>query len=70
MKDIAQTLVKALGLKYQGAMEEARANIAIYMTSPAGIGEHPEIIEAIDTQIAKYAEAQEKLEALGDILDG
>lgn len=70
MKDIAQTLVKALDMKYRGAMEEARANIAIYMTNPAGIGEHPEIIEAIDTQIAKYAEAQEKLEALGDILDG
>lgn len=70
MKDIAQTLVKALDMKYRGAMEEARANIAIYMMNPAGIGEHPEIIEAIDTQIAKYAEAQEKLEALGDILDG
>lgn len=70
MKDIAQTLVKALDMKYRGAMEGARANIAIYMTNPAGIGEHPEIIEAIDTQIAKYAEAQEKLEALGDILDG
>jgi len=51
-------------------MEEARVNIAVYMTNPAGIGEHPEIVEAIDSQIAKFAEAQEKLEALDDIIDG
>ena len=34
------------------------------MNNPAGIGEHPEILEAIDSQVAKYAEAQEKLQVL------
>jgi hypothetical protein len=70
MIEMTEHLVKALELKYKGQMEEARVNIAVYMTNPAGIGEHPEIVEAIDSQIAKFAEAQEKLEALDDIIDG
>ena len=70
MLELTEALVKALEMKYKGQMEEARVNIAAYMTNPAGIGEHPEIIEAIDTQVAKFAEAQEKLGALDDIIDG
>lgn len=70
MLELTEALVKALEMKYKGQMEEARVNIAVYMTNPSGIGEHPEIIEAIDTQVAKFAEAQEKLAALDDIIDG
>ena len=70
MLELTEALVKALEMKYKGQLEEARVNMAVYMTNPAGIGEHPEIIEAIDTQVAKFAEAQEKLVALDDIIDG
>ena len=70
MLELTEALVKALEMKYKGQMEEARVNIAVYMTNPSGIGEHPEIIEAIDTQVAKFAGAQEKLAALDDIIDG
>lgn len=51
-------------------MAEAEANIAVYMNNPAGIGEHPDIVDAIDSQVAKYAEAEEKLQALGSIING
>jgi hypothetical protein len=60
---------KALSSKYEAQMEEAMLNIEVYMTNPAGIGEHPEIIEAIDSQIAKWTEGKEKLEALMFIND-
>ncbi len=49
-------------------MQEALVNIEIYLTSPTGIGEHPEILEAIDSQISKYAEAYEKNQALKEFL--
>ena len=52
MKDV---ILKALRLKYEGQIAEAKANIDIYLTSSVGIGEHPEILEAIDTQINKIA---------------
>lgn len=58
-------IVKALELKYQGAIAEAKANIEIYLTNSVGIGEHPEILSAIDTQVEVIAEAEDKLIVLG-----
>ncbi|SVB76115.1 uncharacterized protein METZ01_LOCUS228969 [marine metagenome] len=54
-------ITEALRLKYEGAIAEAKANIEIYLTNSAGIGEHPEILSAIDTQVEKIAEAEDKL---------
>ena len=57
-------LIDALRTGYEGDIARARANIEVYMTNPAGIGEHPDIIEAIDMELAKLAEADEKLSTL------
>ena len=57
-----QYLIDALKAKYQADMAEANANIQVYLNNPAGIGEHPDIIAAIDTQVELYAAAKEKLE--------
>ena len=65
-----ERILEALQAKYFGEMKEAEANIEIYLASPVGIGEHPEIIDAIDTQMAKLAEAQEKFEVLKEFSDG
>ena len=57
-------IVKALLLKYEGVIAEAKMNIDIYLEKPAGIGEHPEILESIDLQLAKIAEAEDKISTL------
>jgi len=64
-----EKIVEALKAKYFGQMKEAEANIEIYLESPVGIGEHPEIIDAIDTQVAKIAEAKEKFQVLEEFYD-
>ena len=61
MKD---QILKALRMKYQGAIEEAEANIEIYLTNSVGIGEHPDIIQAIDSQMEVIAEAEDKIVVL------
>ena len=61
-----QYLIDALKAKYQADMAEANANIQVYLNNPAGIGEHPDIIAAIDTQVELYAAAKEKLEVLDE----
>ena len=61
MKD---QILKALRMKYQGAIEEAKANIEIYLTNSVGIGEHPDIIQAIDSQMEVIAEAEDKIVVL------
>ena len=39
---------EALKAKYVGDLAEAEANIRIYLSNPAGIGEHSDIIGAIN----------------------
>lgn len=57
-------LLEALCKKLEGEIEVAKANIMVYTRNAAGIGEHPDIVEAIETQIAKIAEAEDKLGAI------
>lgn len=64
-----ETLLKALASQYQGEMDIAMANITVYQNNPAGIGEHPDVAEALDTQIEKYATAKEKFEAVQELLN-
>ena len=59
-----QQLIEGLIAKYNGDIGSARANIQVYLTNPVGIGEHPDIITAIDGELIKIAEAEDKLLAL------
>jgi len=62
-----ETIVDALILKAQGEKEVAMANVAIYLNNPAGIGEHPGILEAVEEQVEKIAEANDKIDALREV---
>ena len=62
--EIDKQLRKALTLKYQGDIAAAKANITIYMNNSVGIGEHPDIIGAIDDQLNLLATAEDKLNSL------
>ena len=62
--EMAKTLREALIIKYEGEIAEAKANIKVYLMNPVGIGEHPDIVAAMDTQIEKMAQAEEKLLAV------
>lgn len=57
-------LLKALIAKLQGDIEVAKANVLVYQRNSAGIGEHPDIVESIETQISKIAEAEDKIETI------
>ena len=53
--------IEALTAKYEADIKVAKATINVYMDKSVGIGEHPDIIEAIDSQMTIIAEAQDKL---------
>lgn len=57
-------LLRALCLKLEGEIEVAKANVMVYQRGSVGIGEHPDVVEAIETQISKIAEAEDKLETI------
>ena len=64
MKDI---LLRAVRSKHQAKMEEAFANIEVYERS-VGIGEHPDLVEAVETQVDKYVHALEMVEGANILL--
>ena len=61
MKDM---LLNAMRSTLEGRVDYHRANIAVYLENPVGIGEHPDIMEAVESELAKLSEADEKLATL------
>jgi len=61
-------LLNALYTFYEGNIAKAQANLMVYLDNPAGIGEHPDVIEAMDSQIALMVENQDKRDAVEAIL--
>jgi len=60
-------LLKAVKSKHQAVMEEALVNIEVYENS-VGIGEHPDIVSAVEEQVDKYVHALEMVEGVDKIL--
>tara|TARA_B100000927_G_scaffold98704_1_gene79836 strand:+ start:1750 stop:1947 length:198 start_codon:yes stop_codon:yes gene_type:complete len=60
-------MLEALVQKLEGEIAIAKANILVYVRSSTGIGEHPEVVEAIETQVTKIAEAQDKINTIKDL---
>ena len=50
-----------------GKCKYHETNIKIYFQSPVGIGEHPDILGAIETELEKLADYKEKLDILRQI---
>ena len=61
MRDI---LIKAFKSHAQGHIDKHLANVEVYLHNAAGVGEHPDIIAAIDEELSKVAEAEEKLDMI------
>ena len=61
-------LLKALVAKLEGEREVAKANVMVYTRNSTGIGEHPDIMECIESELGKIAEYKEKLDVLGELV--
>ena len=64
MKD---KLLKAVRAKHAAVMEEALVNIEVYEKA-VGIGEHPDLVGAVEEQVDKYVHALEMVEGVDKIL--
>ena len=53
-------LIKALLAHAQGDIQKHVANVEVYLTNPAGIGEHSNIVEAIEQELDMIAKYQEQ----------
>ena len=68
MKVGDQLLIAALA-QAKGELEVHKANIQVYQTMPAGIGEHSDITEAVIAELDKMAAAADRIEMLEKYFD-
>ena len=59
-----EQLVKAARMHAEGELERAKTNILVYMHQSVGIGEHSDIVEAIQEELDKMAAANDRMEML------
>ena len=59
-----EQLIKAARMHAEGELERAKTNIMVYMNQSVGIGEHSDIVEAIQEELDKMAAATDRIEML------
>ena len=57
-------LVNALLDHAKGDIAKHVANVEVYLTNPAGIGEHSDITEAIETELNIIAKYQDQIDVI------
>ena len=53
--------LKALAI---GNIKKAKMNVEVYLANPVGIGEHPDVLGAIQEQLDIIAHEEERLEVI------
>ena len=64
INDRKEMILRALQAKYEGERDYHKANIEIYLSNPAGIGEHSDVLEAINIELERMVQADEKIHIL------
>tara|TARA_B100001964_G_C13826939_1_gene419833 strand:+ start:117 stop:335 length:219 start_codon:yes stop_codon:yes gene_type:complete len=59
-----ETIVQALRDYYLGQIAKSKANIEIFLTNNAGVGDHPDVIETIDKLVGEIAQYDDKLRSI------
>ena len=54
-------MIKALLAHAQGDIEKHKANVEIYLTNPVGIGEHSNVLEAVEEELNMIAKYQDQI---------
>ena len=57
-------IVNALRAEAIGNIEKARINVEVYLKNPVGIGEHPDVLGAIQEQLDIIAHEEERIAVL------
>ena len=57
-------MIKALLAHAQGDIEKHKANVEIYLSNPSGIGEHSDIMDAVENELNMIAKYQDQIDVI------
>ena len=64
MINLREDILKNQITYYNGLIAKHQQNVEIYLNQPVGIGEHSDVMSAIETEITSIAQAHEKIEVI------
>ena len=64
MVNLRDNILKNQITYYNGLIAKHTQNVEIYLNQPVGIGEHSDVMAAIETEITAIAQAHEKIEVI------
>ncbi len=62
--NLRKVLLDALRDEATGNIQKAKANVEVYLHYPVGIGEHPDVIAAIQDQLDIIAHEEERIQVI------
>tara|TARA_Y100001970_G_scaffold99722_1_gene125402 strand:- start:15549 stop:15791 length:243 start_codon:yes stop_codon:yes gene_type:complete len=70
MVKMRDKIINALLAHAKGDIAKHKANVEIYLTNPAGIGEHSNVLEAIEEEINMIAKYQDQVDVINTYFKG
>jgi len=67
---VGDAIINAAKKQAEGEVAVHLANIEVYKTMPAGIGEHSDVTEAVIAELDKLAAAQDRLDMIEKYFNG
>ena len=64
LNNMRKQLVNAIKSHANGEIQRHLANVEVYLANPVGIGEHPDITDALTSELDKIARYHDQLEVL------
>tara|TARA_Y100000592_G_scaffold56163_1_gene88294 strand:+ start:377 stop:595 length:219 start_codon:yes stop_codon:yes gene_type:complete len=61
---VGEYIIEAARKQAEGEIAVHKANIKVYQTMPAGIGEHSDVTEAVIAELDKLAAADDRLDMI------
>lgn len=62
--EMRHQILDSMRMYCHGNIQKHKANVEVYLANPVGIGEHPDVMEAIESELGKIAEYEDLIEVL------
>ena len=62
-------MLQALKEHAKGHIKKHTMNVEVYLTNPVGIGEHPDVIDAVEKELDEIARYHDQLEVIKEYLE-
>ncbi len=59
-----EQMIKALLAHAQGNIAKHKANVEIYLANPVGIGEHSNVMDAVEEELNMIAKYQDQIDVI------